>query len=207
MSKRPLISNSFLKIFGEKPPRRASLTRPATAPIQSHGGPSSPPRTPTQRSNSIGMDQSYTGPFSKRKKPKSPPSVRDGRPSTSGSSRPSTSRSTTGLIASYNKEVEREKKEKVLTGLAEDDINFSQTIQIPEAYFPPGTALGSPWEDLYDSDVLDISRQSMTIENGRAPIMDRGRTSRQFVDYRNSLNTLGRILDQARIHFSFLITK
>lgn len=84
-----------------------------------------------------------------------------------------------------------------MTGLAEDDINFAQTIQIPEAYFPVGTALGNPWEDLYDSDVL---RHSMTIQNGNAPITPTGRASRQFVDYRNSLNTLGRILDQARTY-------
>jgi hypothetical protein len=96
--------------------------------------------------------------------------------------------------------VGREQKERVPTGLAEDDINFAQTIQIPEAYFPAGIAFRNPWEDLCDSSVLDISEDSMTMQIGEAPITPSGQTSRQFVDYRNSLNTLGRILDQARTY-------
>lgn len=175
------------------------MTRTSTSPI-AQSVPSHFPKTSRRHGSTSSIERPLSALPFKAKKQRSPPGTRDGRPSTSGSSRPSTSRSTTELIASYHKDRAHEKR--TLTGSAEDDINFSQTIQVPEAYFPVGTALGSPWEDPYGADVLGISQQSISTQGSRAAVMTGVPTSRRFLSYRNSLNTLGRILDQARTQCS-----
>ena len=87
-------------------------------------------------------------------------------PPTAGSSRPSTAHSQTGLLASHRKETERN----------------PESSKVLSTAFPVGTALGSPLEDEYV--VIDISPRS------NSPFV-----SNQFIDFQNSLNTLGRMLD------------
>lgn len=93
---------------------------------------------------------------------------RSGRPSTSGSSRPSTAQSTTGLITAYGKDVEREKKRQYESGAG------------GEISYPAGTALGSPLDG--HQGILDIGQGSNL-------------QSAQYLNYRNSLSSLKRIID------------
>ncbi|KAG8784289.1 hypothetical protein FRC15_003534 [Serendipita sp. 397] len=171
------------QIFGEPPPRRLSLslTRPSERTRddmflpQPHSGLHQDPET-----------------SSKGYKAQSPFVKRDGRPSTGGSSsRPSTTQSNTGLISSYNKDMEREKRNRKNV----IEVEETQVIEITTSPYPIGTALGSPWEDLYD-EVIDISPLPTSVHGSKAPVQPGVPTSRQFLDYRNSLNTLHRILDQ-----------
>jgi hypothetical protein len=130
-------------------------------------------------------------------KPRSPFVYKDGqRPSTSGSSRPSTAQSTTGLMSPSQKGVERDKKPRGKHYQA----HSAQIIST--SHFPVGTALGSP-EDLYGNDVLDISANAMAGHGSKSPVIPGVPTSRQFLNYRNSLNSLSRILDHVRLKFTF----
>jgi hypothetical protein len=131
-------------------------------------------------------------------KPRSPFVWKDGqRPSTSGSSRPSTAQSTTSLMSSYQKDVERDKKSRGKHHQAHSAQITSTTR------FPVGTALGSP-EDLYGNDVLDISANALPSHGSKSPVIPGVPTSRQFLDYRNSLNSLSRILDHVCLRFTLL---
>jgi hypothetical protein len=78
----------------------------------------------------------------------------------------------------------------------------TQTVVVPAPTFPVGTALGSPWEDVNMHDVLDISPRSFYGQqqsSSKTPVEPSVRTSRQFLDYKNSLSTLNRILDNVRV--------
>ncbi|KAG8801956.1 hypothetical protein FRC17_006520, partial [Serendipita sp. 399] len=167
------------QIFGEPPPRRLSLslTRPSEKARDDVYLP--------QPDSGLHEDRVTS---SKGYKAKSPFGK---RPSTAGSSRPSTTQSTTGLMSSYNKDIEREKRQRA-KGIESQE---TQVMEVDRSPYPIGTALGSPWDDQYD-DVIDISPLPTSVYGSKAPVQPGVPTSRQFHDYRNSLNTLHRILDQ-----------
>lgn len=176
------------QIFGEQPTRPLSMSRasPTTDAQFTRQEPKSAPIKPI-------MEYPVTNPKTNGYKAGSPFPKKDGRPSTAGSSRPSTAQSTTGLLSAYSKDVERERRARQKPIIIE--VEQTQTVDIYPSPFPIGTALGSPWEDMYE-DVIDISAANQPTQPSKAAVLPGVPTSRQFLDYRTSLNSLGRILDQ-----------
>ncbi|KIM33048.1 hypothetical protein M408DRAFT_191257 [Serendipita vermifera MAFF 305830] len=188
------------QIFGESPsrPRSLSIPRPSSAQGLMHQPPA--PTNPLNRTTVATYIPEHST-TERGFKPRSPFIWKEGRPSTAGSSRPSTTQSTSGLISSYQKDVEKERKSRAKKQSVDtSQVDTGQVIDI-SPYFPVGTALGSPWEDVYADQVLDISPQAMATYSSKSPVLPGVPTSRQFLDYRNSLNSLSRILDQVKTFF------
>jgi hypothetical protein len=186
-----------IQIFGEPPSRPLSMSVPPR-PSSAQGSPSNQstaPTTPSKRST-VAMPTPEHPQTERGFKPPSPFVWKDSRrPSTSGSSRPSTAQSTTGLMSSHQKIVERDKKPR-----GKHHQAHSARITSTSPRFPIGTALGSP-EDLHGNEVLDISANAMAGYGSKSPVILGVPTSRQFLDYRNSLNSLSRILDHVCLKF------
>jgi hypothetical protein len=189
-----------IQIFGESPSRPLSMSvPPRSSSAQGFSSNQSiAPTTPSKR-NTVAMPTPEHPQTERGFKAPSPFVWKDSqRPSTSGSSRPSTAQSTTGLMSSHQKIMERDKKSRGKRHQAHSVLGNTSS------HFPVGTALGSP-EDLYGNKVLDISARAVAGYSSKSPVIPSVPTSRQFLDYRNSLNSLNRILDHVCLKFIYKV--